>query len=73
MIGVMVGITVAGILGALLVAPVIGSLRLFMRYSVDKILLRDPYPGEEMLSLQQEGFFSHMLYVKKKADADAEA
>jgi predicted PurR-regulated permease PerM len=73
-VGVMVGITIAGILGALLVAPVIGSVRVFMQYSIAKILLRDPYPNETSLPLQEEGFFSHMLYVKKKkeaADADA--
>ncbi len=70
-IGVMVGITVAGILGALLVAPVIGSMRVLMQYSVAKILLRDPYPNETLLPLQEEGFFSHMLYVKKK-EAEAE-
>jgi predicted PurR-regulated permease PerM len=72
-IGVMVGITVAGILGALLVAPVIGSLRVFMQYSVAKILLRDPYPGEVIPPLQHEGFFSHMLYVKKKEQTPADA
>ncbi len=65
-IGVMVGFTVAGILGALLVAPVIGSVRVLMQYSIAKILLRDPYPDEDILPLQEEGFFSHMLYVKKK-------
>ena len=63
---------VASIVGALLVAPIMGSLRLFMSFAIDKILLRDPYPGEPLPSLQGEGFFSHMLYVKKK-EAGAEA
>ncbi len=70
-IGVMVGITVAGILGALLVAPVIGSARVLMQYSIAKILLRDPYPNETLPPLQEEGFFSHMLYVKNKKDEAA--
>jgi predicted PurR-regulated permease PerM len=65
-IGVLVGLAAAGIVGALLITPIIGSLRVFMQYTLDKILLRDPYPGEELLPLQEEGFFSHMLYVKKK-------
>jgi predicted PurR-regulated permease PerM len=65
-IGVMVGLLAAGIVGALLITPIIGSLRLFMQYALDKILLRDPYPGEPLPALQSEGFFSHMLYVKKK-------
>jgi len=58
--------------GALLVAPIIGSLRVFMQYAVAKILLRDPYPGEPMPALQGESFFSHMLYVKKKRDEAAD-
>jgi predicted PurR-regulated permease PerM len=65
-VGVLVGLATAGIVGALLITPIIGSLRVFMTYTLDKILLRDPYPGEELLPLSEEGFFSHMLYVKKK-------
>ena len=71
-IGVLVGLVAAGIVGALLITPIIGSLRVFMTYALDKILLRDPYPGEELLPLSEEGFFSHMLYVKKKTK-EAEA
>jgi hypothetical protein len=63
---VLVGLATAGIVGALLITPIIGSLRVFMQYTLDKILLHDPFPGEELLPLQEEGFFSHMLYVKKK-------
>jgi hypothetical protein len=47
-------------------SPVMGSLRLFMSFAIDKILLRDPNPGEPLPSLPGEGFFSHMLYVKKE-------
>jgi putative permease len=65
-IGVLVGLVAAGIVGALLITPIIGSLRVFMTYTLDKILLHDPYAGEELLPLSEEGFFSHMLYVKKK-------
>jgi|GEM_PF-2383339 len=73
-IGVLVGFAVAGIVGALLITPIIGSLRVFMQYTLDKILLHDPFPGEELPPLQEEGFFSHMLYVKKKKkEAEAEA
>jgi hypothetical protein len=64
----MVGLVTAGIVGALLITPIIGSLRVFMTYTLAKILQHDPYPGEELLPLQEEGFFSHMLYVKKKAE-----
>ncbi len=48
------------------VVPIIASLRVFMQCAVAKILLRDPYPHEELPPLQHEGFFSHMLDVKKK-------
>jgi predicted PurR-regulated permease PerM len=65
-IGVMVGFATAGIVGALLITPIIGSLRVFMTYTLAKILQHDPFPSEELLPLQEEGFFSHMLYVKKK-------
>jgi predicted PurR-regulated permease PerM len=72
-VGVMVGLVAAGIVGALLITPIIGSLRVFMQYTLDKILLRDPFPGEERPPVQEEGFFSHMLYVKKKKEAGADA
>jgi predicted PurR-regulated permease PerM len=68
-IGVLVGLAAAGIVGALLITPIIGSLRVFMTYTLDKIFLRDPYPNETLPPLQHEGFFSHMLYVKKKEAA----
>jgi predicted PurR-regulated permease PerM len=67
-VGVLVGLSTAGIVGALLVAPIIASLRVFMQYAIAKILLHDPYPHEELPPLQHEGFFSHMLYVKKKEE-----
>jgi predicted PurR-regulated permease PerM len=70
-VGVMVGLATAGIVGAVLIVPIIGSLRVFMKYAIAKILLRDPYPNQELPQLQHEGFFSHMLYVKKKKEAEA--
>jgi predicted PurR-regulated permease PerM len=70
-VGVMVGLATAGIVGAVLIVPIIGSLRVFMKYAIAKILLRDPYPNQELRPLQHEGFFSHMLYVKKKKEAEA--
>jgi predicted PurR-regulated permease PerM len=71
-IGVLVGFATAGIVGALLITPIIGSLRVFMTYTLDKILLHDPFPSEELPPLQEEGFFSHMLYVKKKKEEEGE-
>ncbi len=64
-VGVMIGIAVAGILGALLVAPTIGSLRLFSHYLLSKIELREPYPDEAAPPPDHLGFFTQMLYVKQ--------
>lgn len=47
MTGVLVGTTVAGILGALLATPIIGTLREVLRYVYYKMLGEDPFPPEE--------------------------
>ena len=65
-VGVLLGLSIAGILGALLVVPIIGSLRLFVNYVLSKIALREPFPGEEP-STEQMGFFSQVLYVKQSS------
>ena len=49
MTGVLVGGTVAGILGALLATPVIGTGREILRYIYRKMLEEDPFPPEEQL------------------------
>lgn len=46
MMGVVVGASVAGILGALLAAPVIASIREIVNYLYAKILGKNPYPPE---------------------------
>ena len=46
LIGVIVGTNVAGILGALLAAPVIASVREIVSYLYAKILGEDPFPPE---------------------------
>jgi len=61
MLGVVVGANVAGILGALLAAPVIASGREIIRYLYAKILGEDPYPPGQTepettsLSLLEQG------------------
>jgi predicted PurR-regulated permease PerM len=49
MTGVLVGGTVAGILGALLATPVIGTAREILRYIYRKMLGEDPFPPEAEL------------------------
>jgi hypothetical protein len=57
-------LTIASILGALLVTPIIGSLRLFAKCLLSKITLREPFPDEETPT-EQAGFFSQVLCVKE--------
>jgi hypothetical protein len=47
LIGVVIGANVAGILGALLAAPVIASGREIVSYLYAKILGEDPFPQED--------------------------
>lgn len=63
MLGVVVGASVAGILGALLAAPVMASIREIVGYLYAKILGQDPYPpGRE-----QPEAASPSLLVKGRA------
>ncbi len=47
--GVLVGASVAGILGTLLATPVIASAREILRYIYDKLQGKDPFPPGEMV------------------------
>ena len=54
MIGVLVGANVAGILGTLLAAPIIASIREIVRYLYAKILGEDPFPHRPEDDLDDE-------------------
>jgi len=45
LVGVIVGANIAGILGVLLAAPVIASIRVFAQYFYGKLMDRDPFPN----------------------------
>ncbi len=45
-VGIVIGTAVGGILGAFLVVPILGTLRVIVHYILMKIALRDPYPDE---------------------------
>lgn len=47
LVGVVVGASNAGIVGAFLAAPVLASLRTLVTYAYNKILDRDPFPEKE--------------------------
>jgi len=44
LVGVVVGVNAAGLTGALLAAPVIGTGRVLLHYVLDKLMDRDPFP-----------------------------
>ncbi len=46
-IGISVGLAVGGILGAFLIVPILGTLRIVLFYVVKKLNGHDPFPGED--------------------------
>ncbi len=55
-IGIGIGAALGGILGAFLIVPTAGTLRVFVLYIVAKINARDPFPGQitpAMLDLEE--------------------
>jgi predicted PurR-regulated permease PerM len=61
-IGVSLGLAVGGVLGAFLVVPIMGTLRVLLHYTMSKLSQRDPYPDEEMSESSGVGFFSEVLF-----------
>lgn len=54
-VGVFIGAAVGGILGAFLVAPVMGTIRVIVVYLLHKLAMQDPFPGEQpQISLGQD-------------------
>ncbi|MFQ3673965.1 MAG: AI-2E family transporter [Aggregatilineales bacterium] len=47
-VGIVIGAALGGILGAFLIVPIAGSLRLIVLYILAKINSRDPFPGAAM-------------------------
>jgi hypothetical protein len=47
-------------------SPIMGSLCLFMSFAIDKILLRDPNPGEPLPSLPGEGYSATFSTSRKR-------
>lgn len=50
-IGIGIGAALGGILGAFLIVPIAGTLRILVIYMIAKINIRDPFPGENMPEL----------------------
>lgn len=45
-VGVFIGAAIGGVLGAFLVAPVMGTARVFLVYTLNKLAERDPFPEQ---------------------------
>lgn len=45
-LGIGVGLALGGVLGAFLIVPILGSLRIALIYVIHKLNGRDPYPGQ---------------------------
>jgi predicted PurR-regulated permease PerM len=50
-VGIGIGAALGGILGAFLIVPIAGSIRVLLLYILAKINARDPFPGEGMPEL----------------------
>jgi predicted PurR-regulated permease PerM len=46
-VGIVLGTAIGGVLGAFLVVPILGTVRVIFFYLMNKITRRDPYPDEE--------------------------
>jgi predicted PurR-regulated permease PerM len=52
-IGIVIGTALGGILGAFLVVPVLGTIRVCVAYLLAKVMRREPYPGEETPNIME--------------------
>jgi predicted PurR-regulated permease PerM len=52
-IGIFIGTALGGVLGAFLIVPIAGSIRVFLVYIISKIRLADPFPGESTPEIEQ--------------------
>jgi predicted PurR-regulated permease PerM len=70
-IGVTIGLSLGGILGALLVVPLMGSIRLIFTYILSKLSDREPFPDEELPETPVHGFFSQIYENKAREEQQA--
>lgn len=66
-VGIFLGTAIGGILGAFLVAPIISTGVILVRYLIAKISAVDPYPGEEPDVALGEGYLTSMIPDSTKA------
>jgi predicted PurR-regulated permease PerM len=67
LIGLFIGAAFGGILGAFLVAPIMGTLRVLLIYIFHKLNGRDPYPNAAEPLMSHEGIFAPPGQVQQPA------
>lgn len=67
MIGVLVGFSVAGILGSLLAVPFMATGRELVAYAYNKVLLRDPFPPPDPDTAAKLSTFKRLQVLAEKA------
>lgn len=61
LVSVLVGAGIAGVLGIVLAAPTVATIRVFLRYLRGKLLDEEAFPDSSSASSQQRGFFYMLL------------
>lgn len=58
LIGIFIGAAVGGILGAFLISPILGTVKVLLSYILTKLSGQNPYPEQPEPSLLKEGLFA---------------
>ncbi len=69
MVGVVVGATAAGLLGALVAAPTIASARVLLAYAHAKILQQDPFPPVPANPAPPPAFMERLNALRQKIES----
>lgn len=56
-VGLFVGASVGGILGAFLISPILGTLKVILMYTLHKLADEDPYPQQPNPRFNEKGLF----------------
>lgn len=56
-VGLFVGASVGGVLGAFLISPILGSIKVFIIYMLHKLSSEDPFPNQEDPRLAERSLF----------------
>lgn len=67
-VGLIIGFALAGILGALLVIPVMSTIRILIGYVMAKVALREPFPDEDLDEPLEAGFVSQIFLKNTRKD-----